>query len=201
MATLIDDGARVEPVPAGRGKTGVRLVFAALALLFALQVVLIGSGVGEPYPALMMPGFVGSGGFTAGTVRVKRMEAVLVHAGGETVVSQRRLLAPYPDAHHSTIARSSLSPPQVDAPLSDYWLRRILPRAGIRPGRGAGPVDPSLCAWARARAAELLPGVTVRRMEIRWNVDSFRAGSRAPDAREPLGQFVIPLDGEAECGR
>jgi hypothetical protein len=194
-----DDAPHGEPVPAGRGKTGVRMAFAALALLFVLQVVLLGGGAGEPYPGLMMPGFAGSGGFDAGEVRTKRMEAVLVHAGGETAVSQRRLLAPYPDSHHASIARTFLSPPQVDAPLKDYWLRRVLPRVGRR-SRGAGPVDPSLCAWARGRAAALLPGVAVRRMEIRWHVDTFRVGSHAPVAREPLGQLVIPLDREAGCG-
>lgn len=187
-------------VPGPRGRLGVRLAFAAVALLFVLQVALIGGGAGEPYPGIIMPGFSGSGGYAGGRVTIDRMEAVLVHSGGETAVSQRRLLAGYPDSHHNHISRLFLSLPTArPRPLRDR-LRRVFP--GLAAGeteRAAGVIDPSLCAWARGRAAELVPDAAVRWMEIRWSRDTFVAGQSAPAAREPLGRLRIPLEGEDGC--
>lgn len=190
-----------DALPGPRERRAARLAFAAIALLFVLQVVLIRGGAGEPYPAVIMPGFGGSGGYRDGEVHVARMEAVLVHADGETAVSQRQLLAPYPDSHHGSIAGLFLNPAPREAPPLRRWLRRtLLPGLAAGQDRPGGRVNPSLCGWARWRAAELLPGARVRRMEIRWYRDTYRPGSRTPAAREPLGRMSLPLDGGAACG-
>ena len=188
----------------GRGtRMAVRAAFGAVAAVFALQVLLIGGGAGEPYPGVIMPGFVGSGGYADGAVRMERMEAVLVHKGGESVFSQRRLLDPYPDSHHGTLALSFLSPPRADPrPLRDWLRRNGLPGlAAGRTDRRAGCVDAGVREWARGRAAALLPGVPVRRMEIRWYADTFRPGGSGPAAREPLGVLPVPLEGGGTCAR
>src|SRR5215218_1052946 len=115
-----------QPMPPGPPRIA-KLGLAAIAGWWVLQVVLIGSRVGEPYPAIIMPSFVGSGGYDHGEVRLSRMEAAFVHAGGETVVSQRRLLAPIPDSHHGAVA-SLLAPPAPDArPVRDWLRSHLLP--------------------------------------------------------------------------
>lgn len=199
---MTPDAGAAGGVPGARGRLAVRLAFAAVALLFALQVVLIGGGAGEPYPGILMPGFSGSGGYADGAVRIERMEAALGHAAGETTVSQRRLLEPYPDSHHNHISAYLLSLPRAEPrPLREALRRTVFPGlAAGRVAREAGAADPSLCAWARDRAAAFLPGARVGWMEIRWHRDTFRAGSRAPAARVPLGRLRIPLDREGGCG-
>src|SRR5215213_6926347 len=68
-----------------------KLGLAMIAGWWVLQAVLIGSRAGEPYPAIIMPSFPGSGGYDHGEVRLSRMEAEFVEAGGGKVVTQRRL--------------------------------------------------------------------------------------------------------------
>lgn len=183
--------------PPRRG--AVRLAFASVAALFILQVVLLGGGAGEPYPSILMPAFAGSGGYERGVVRIERMAPVFTGPAGEHPVSQRILLAEFPDSHHQVL--STLLHP---APREPRLLQRLL-RRYLLPGLAAGRTDrrvdcpdPSLRAWARGRANALLPGVPVHRLELRWSMDTFTRGGLEPVRREPSGTWVIALE-ETSC--
>lgn len=112
------------------------------------------------------------------------------------------LLADVSDSHHGTLS-ALLSPAEPqDRPLP-AWLR-----AHLLPGLAAGRMDgrpacarPSLRAWARRRAAALLPGEPVHRLELRWYRDTFAPGGEAPVARQAAGVTAIPLAGDAPCAR
>jgi hypothetical protein len=177
-----------------RRRRAVRLAFAAVAALWALQVVLLGGGAGEPYPSILMPAFAGSGGYEAGAVRIERMAPVFISPAGEHPVSQRVLLGEFPDSHH-TILSGLLHPVQQEPrPLQALLRRHLLP--GLAAGRLDRPTcaQPSLRAWARGRAAVLLPGVAVQRLELRWYRDTFARGGPAPASREPAGTWTIALE-------
>lgn len=192
------DGTASDVVPRHRG--AVRLAFAAVAALWAAQVLLLGGGAGEPYPGILMPSFAGSGGYADGVVRIERMQPVFVGPAGERPVPQRALLADVPDSHHGTLS-GLLHPAEREARPLQRWLRgHGLP--GLAAGRLArrSPCpDPSLRGWARRRADGLLPGVPVRRLELRWYRDTFTAGGVEAVRREPVGTFVIPLQAEGPC--
>jgi hypothetical protein len=178
----------------------VRLAFAAVAAWWLLAAALLAAGAGEIYPAIAMPAFNGAAGYAHGEVGIERMEAAFLHSRGETVVSQRRLLATIPDSHHGAIAHL-LAPPRPDRrPLRDWLRRHLLPGMGAgRVTRDRGCIDPSLAPWLRARAAALLPGERVSAVEIRWYHDTFRPPARAPASRRAAGVVRVPLDGGAAC--
>jgi hypothetical protein len=189
----------VQPDLSPLRRAAVRLAFAAVSALFILQVLLLGAGAGEPYPGILMPAFTGSAGYEGGVVRMERMQPVFVGPAGEHAVSPRALLAGFPDSHHGKL--SAFFHPSIDSLTpAEARLRRHLPglvagRADRRP-QCAGA---ELQAWARRRAAILLPGTAVERLELRWHRDTF-AGDTAPVSREPAGTWVIDLTG-ARCGR
>lgn len=182
------------------GRRAVRLAFAGVAALWAAQVLLLGGGAGEPYPSILMPSFAGSGGYADGVVRIERMQPVFVGPAGERPVSQRALLAEFPDSHHGTLS-TLLHPAEREPRPLQRWLR-----GHGQPGLSAGRLDrriacpdASLRAWARRRADALLPGVPVERLELRWFHDTFAGGGAAPARREPSGTFVVPLAAEGPC--
>ena len=55
----------------------IRFIFLAVPIFLVLQYAFM-HRFGEPYPALVMPGFAGSGGYVNGYVRIERPEVVFV---------------------------------------------------------------------------------------------------------------------------
>jgi hypothetical protein len=187
------------PVSSWR-RRAVRLAFTAVVALWMLQVPLMGGGAGEPYPSILMPAFAGTGGYRNGMVHLERMEPVFAGPWGERPVSPRALLAEFPVSHQYTLA-TRLSPvlPE-DVPLRTWIRGHLLPSlaASEMDHRPACP-HPSMRAWARRRAAALVPGAPVHRLELRWYRDAFLPGHPVPVSREPAGVLTIPLDKEAPC--
>jgi hypothetical protein len=183
----------------------VRAVFAVAAGLFAVQCAFI-HFFGEPYPAITMPTFSGSGGYRDGAVEMTRYDAVFISAGQEFSFTPNQLLAEFPDGHRAAIAANALRP-AGDAPPSSTKgsrIRRI--QETIFPGFAAGNLSrnsaenkASLQAWLRGRAESLVPGRPVSRAEIRWyrEAESFGAdGTRVETRRTPDGTLIVPLLGE-----
>ena len=188
---------------AAAGRGWVRLAFAAAACLWGVQAALIGAGLGEPYPGIIMPGFTGPGGHSGRSVELTRLEAVFVANTGERrSVSQRTLLAEFPDSHHGSMAGSFLAPPgPAKPPRLQKWLRRHL-----LPGLAAGQTDRtapcsrrSLREWARSRGAVLFPGAALDRVEFRWHRDTFVDGVAV--RRESAGTVAIPFSRGEPCVR
>ncbi len=180
----------------------VRLIFLATFAFLTVQSLFI-QRYGEPYPAIVMPGFRGSGGYQHdGRVEVVRYEAVFIAGAEEFTVAPKVLLAEFPDSHHGEIAQSTLAP-RVDAPneIPRSRLKRV--RDAIFPGYAArnalwdSPNDiASLRNWLRSRGEVLVPGREISRVEIRWFRERIRVvGERLESGREPVGSLVVRLDG------
>jgi hypothetical protein len=190
-------------------KMAIRLVFIAVAIASAIQYGIV-NRLGEPYPALMMPGFSGTGGYQDGQVQTRRLEAVFVTAEGEAIAfTQRDLLSDFPDDYHDTIARSFLSPlpdgATSSSALSSRPGRRRL-QYRIFPGMQAGRLNRtsadnigSLRVWILRRAHTLVPGRNIDRVEFRWYRDTFQNNSgQWVIQRQPIGVFLVRLIGEPE---
>lgn len=152
----------------------VRGIFLLTAALLVAQNLFILVTRTEPYPAVLMPGFGGSGAHRESGLVLRRVEVVFEHREDPvSVVSAEDLLATFPRGHWSTLTR------------------RHLP-VGRR-------VDSALTSWLKSRCATLVPGRPTDRATIRWfeetvpeDLDpaSYRLGS---GARTPVAELVIDL--------
>jgi hypothetical protein len=176
----------------------VRLTFVGIALAYVVQYFVVMS-YGEPYPALMMPTFRGTGGYHDGKVRIKRMEAVFVTAEGDSsAFSRRDLLSEFPVSFHQTIANTFLAP----LPEAARTRARIPILPGLRAGewnRTSAANLASLRAWLLARGRTLLPGRSLERVELRWYEDTVRQeAGQLTTQRRSIGEFVVDLGGKPQ---
>jgi hypothetical protein len=182
-----------------------RLIYFGIIIGFTAQMVLIPK-VGEPYPALTMPPFRGTGGYRDGKVEIERYDAVFVTPDKEFTISTDRLLDQFPNSHHGSISGIGFTPikdknelrPQADNLLSN--VRKFL-FPGYLLGwknRTSSESLASLRDWLRNRAKILVPREDVIRVEIRWyrHICSFEEGEMIV-SREPSGTVTISLEGEA----
>jgi hypothetical protein len=191
------------PPPNRLARTIVRCAFAAIMICCVLQYAVV-QVLGEPYPAIIMPGFPGSAGYDDGAVNIKRLEAVFISTQGAPVTfSQRELLAEFPDSLHNTIAQSFLTPLPKDQDFTVSASTRTGIRYQLFPGLEAGHVDrtsaaniTSLTSWLNAQARRLVPGRIVAKVEIRWYEDRYqnRNGALTVD-RSPASAFVVHFGG------
>ncbi len=162
-------------------RTVVRLIFLAV-LLTSMILLFTEKKVGEPYPALMMPRFWGTGGHHDDRVDTLRMEVVFVTTDGEEIpVSGHTLLADLPENQYTTITWQFLSKIRAETPAEARDRSRAGFRYRIFSGLAAGSLDratpenvASLRAWVAQRARTLLPGRTIDRVEFRWYLDTLR---------------------------
>ena len=143
----------------------------AVALLVQFE---LSTRIAEPYPAIQMPAFHGTGGFAEGRVAVRRPEVVFEYEHGiERFFSQAQLLEAYPDSHHGTIMRLFLN-------ATPETRRREGLRFRVFPYLDAGVIDrmternqSSLRDWMARRAASLMPGERPVHARVRWYRDRF----------------------------
>jgi hypothetical protein len=182
----------------------VRAVFAVIVGLLAVQCAVV-HFFGEPYPALTMPTFSGSGGYRDSAVEMTRYNAVFISAGQEFSFTPNQLLAEFPDGHRAAIAANALRPTSnaLPGPTNASRIRRI--QATIFPGFAAGNLSrnsaankASLQTWLRGRAENLVPGRPVSRAEIRWYRVAKTLGANGTPVesrRTPEGTLIVPLAG------
>ena len=183
--------------------TRVRLVFVAAVALFAAQSHFI-HRFGEPYPAIVMPGFAGSGGYRDGVVEIDRFEAVFVAEGEEYSFPPKVLLEEFPVSHHGAIASTSLTPrndlpqPVPRASRSARLRDAIFPGYAARAASRNSPDSlASLQEWLSGRARVLVPGRQVARVEIRWFKETIGLDNgKQTTQRDPSGTLIVELDGE-----
>jgi hypothetical protein len=181
-----------------------RGIFVAALALFAVQSLFI-HRFGEPYPAIVMPGFEGSGAYrVGGGLEIETYEAAFVAAnGGATTVTPRVLLQEFPDSHHATIGYCALKPTstQGEPAKAASWLGRV--RAAVFPGFQKTPASSecddklaSLREWLTRRAATLAPGLSISRVEIRWSRQEVRVTGGTPKViqRELIGTLFVELE-------
>jgi hypothetical protein len=182
--------------------TRIRIVFLTVVALLVAQSLFI-YRYGEPYPAIVMPGFSGSGGYRDGRVEIMQYEAVFITEGETFSFPPKVLLEEFPDSHHGTIAYIALTPRSESPQTAQRTSRIARLRDAIFPGYGARKTSrdspenfASLQDWLRGRARALVPGRRVSRVEIRWFLEKVRiAGTKFHTEREPTGTLVIPLNG------
>ena len=180
----------------------IRFIFLAVPIFLVLQYVFM-HRFGEPYPALVMPGFAGSGGYVNGYVRIERPEVVFVCDDESIAVfSQRQLLSKIPDSHHRMIFGSFFRLPEAEKPLRDSPRPKSkITRRTIFPGwlagtfnRMATPNRESIRLWLKNRGAELMPGKPLHHVDIRWYEEIYRIDKAASSSsRQLLGTWTIPI--------
>ena len=181
-----------------------RIIFSSAIALLAAQYWFIKT-YGEPYPAIVMPSFAGTGGYSDGRVTFEGYDAVFVADGQEHSFTPAELLAEFPVSTHETIANHALRPLRDATARRQPTSRLGRIRAAIFPGYEATrgpPIDAesaaSLRDWLRGRARRLLPGRAVSAVEIRWYRVSGRFATDEPSStRTPIGSLRIPLDESA----
>lgn len=181
----------------------VRVIFVTTAVFLAAQTLYIRE-YGEPYPALVMPGFGGSGGYRDRHVELSRYEAVFITEQEEFTFPPQVLLGEFPDSHHGHIAAASLTPHKERRPVSAARSKFGRIRDAVFPGyafarrsHGSPVYLASLGAWLRGRADVLLPGRKVTHVEIRWFRERVRIdGSEFRTERVPTDSLLVDLDGE-----
>jgi hypothetical protein len=191
----------MQPLPL---TTRVRIVFVFAAALLIAQSLFI-RRYGEPYPAIVMPGFQGSGGYQDGQVELSSYEAVFVTEGEEFSFPPKVLLEEFPDGHHGAIAFTCLWPRSEPPQGSERGSRFARLTDVIFPGYAARRTSrdspehiASLQDWLHSRARALLPDRQVSRVEIRWFRERVRVdGSEFHAEREPTGTLLVPLDAGA----
>ena len=178
-------------------------IFAAALALFAVQSLFI-HRFGEPYPAIVMPGFEGSGAYRARGLEIETYEAAFIAAnGGATTVTPRVLLQEFPDSDHAAIGYFALkpTPTQGESAKTVTWLGRV--RAAVFPGfqkrPGSSEYDDRLASlreWLTWRAATLAPGRSISQVEIRWWRENVRVTGGTPQViqREPIGTLFVELE-------
>ena len=188
-------------MPSNAGSRRVRIIFLSAFALFAAQCWFIKT-YGEPYPAIVMPTFVGAGGYSDGEVTFQGYEAVFLAEGREYSFTPAQLLAEFPDSYHRDIAYHALRSLQGSPAKAPRTTRMARLRDQIFPGYGATrgpPIDgenaASLREWLRNRARQLVPDHSVSSVEIRWYQERVRFTGRTHHSdRTPVGSLLIRLD-------
>ena len=156
-----------------RRRTVVRWIFLAVLLTSAIQL-FTGKKVGEPYPALTMPRFSGTGGHHDDRVDTLRMDVVFVATDGDEIpVSGRTVLADLPESQYTTITWLFLSKIPTESPAAARDRSRAGFRYRIFSGLNAGWLDranrenvASLRAWVAQRGADVAAGSNDRSSRV-----------------------------------
>lgn len=200
----MEDELTPDPEPRPAERWAVRALFAAVVLALLAQAVVYLKFRDEPYPALFMPSFHGSGGHGEDGVTHYQMEAELISPDGSGVtVSVDELLEPIEAQQRVVIApKFFLPPPDGQAlgtePDRPYGIRyRLMPglRVGYRDRYTSANLE-SLREWLARRAEVLAPGRDVDRVEIRWERQLIRLDVESMEIEresEPAGAWAISL--------
>jgi len=172
-------------------KFRIKLLFAAVILWQLPQSIII-ARFGEPYPALVMPGFAGTMVDRDGNIRFGNVKCkVLFKDGRVGWVSAYDLLSQAPSSHHGSIMAHMFSPPPV---TNDEWQPDSL-KARLFPGRALSQIrhaqkelDSQTKEWLKRRLRVLFPSQQPYLVSFVWYNDVFNVNQRSPAAKEePTG--------------
>ncbi len=190
-----------------RRRPSTRLIPLAFALPFAavlVQFAIIGAGFGEPYPAIMMPDFRGTGGSRDGIVRIRVLEIVVTFLDGSVEhPTLATLLTPMPE---SVFAQVSLRNFRVTTPfpsgeqprvgLKAWLVDHVTPIRSIRYRRRAAgnPPPPDTVQWLRDRLRLIYPGRQAQRIQFQWYSDGYRLSDLTLQRVEHLAAGSYPVE-------
>lgn len=151
----------------------------------------------EPYPAIMMPGFAGTGAGNSDLIRVTAHEFVVYFEDRDSAhLPMELLFDPFPSSHWGTLLRNFRPEDEgrSASKLEAGALGVLLPGARIRAQRRAlGAHDPSISNWLRKQVAKQYPSKTPAKMEFRWFQERYRPGTDHPLSRTHRGTRVVDL--------
>lgn len=180
-----------------------RIGLASVVAILILQSVIV-EKVGEPYPALLMPKFPGTGGAKVDSVTAIGMEIVFVDVAGQTEhLKLSELMAGIPVGHHAPIAwqffAARLKSSNEELIRSKRVGRKYRLSPGLHLGRDCRDCEANLSSlqvWLRRRASEEFGDRRFSNVEFRWYRDDFtltRTGLSAHFDRKPAGTFQLAL--------
>ena len=142
----------------------VKLLFLALLVSEPFKWMVIAK-YGEPYPAIMMPGFRGTQQDRNGDIRIESVRGRVVFRDGQVIwILPSQLLEEVPSSHHLPIVLHMFGPQAApDAGVASRasagsLMTRLFPgRAFARNQAETKDADPETRAWLRDRVARLYP--------------------------------------------
>lgn len=189
---------QVLPPPAARKR--IRRVFAAVVCGLAIQVAII-VGLGEPYPAIMMPGFPGGANDPDGWFRFESFDIAFELEGGEReLLTVQQFFQGTPSSHVVPITRRVFSPAQKrirgSDPAWESWLKRHVFPAREMQNRMFydAYMAPETVEWLRQRAALTYPDRRVLRVRFDWFKDQLKfEDGKVERRRTPFGLREVDL--------
>ena len=181
----------------------IRLIFiGAIALLIAQSLFI--SRYGEPYPALVMPAFHGSGCYHDGRLNIVQHEVVFDASGQTHTFPLKIVMQEFPDSVHGDVSelifRLRGTAPQQAAATGrfDRFLDAVFPGyAARRTCRDQPENVRSLRDWLRRRGEALVPGRQISRVEIRRIVETLDLKEDPPKPnRNLIGTIVVTWEGD-----
>jgi hypothetical protein len=182
----------------------VRGLFLLLVPALLVQYALVRSS-GEPYPALMMPGFPGSGGWIDGKLTLRQVDIVAIAANGrEFAFSPQEFLRDFDEVIRLVVVHSYFSPleeagagPDAARSKLKQLGRKLFPRLhGGKRNRTAAANVAAQAEWIRRRTALLLPSEAIARVEFRWFTTTVGSDpAQPPSPRESAGTYLVSLEG------
>jgi hypothetical protein len=175
-------------------RTEIPLLF-VLVLLWMPAQYLISARYGEPYPALVMPGFGGTLAGEDGKIHITNVTCkVLFRDGAAAWVSAYDLLAQAPSAYHNVIM-SHMFGPAKPRPSPSWVALRLFPgRVLSRLREAQTEPDPQTKEWLSQRVQALFPSQTPSTVTFVWYVETFDP-KQVPQvaSRQPLGLREVRL--------
>lgn len=152
--------------------------------------------LGEPFPALWMPGFGGAGGYEDGEINVSRPVILFLFDDGHRIeLTQREFLEELPDSRHGFIMHNCF--PAAEQRRGKGRIAKVMPgyRYGVR-HRMRPKNLASLREWLEHRAHKLEPHQTLKRVEVEWLTDTYRVVSESVlRSSVSAGSYVIEIAG------
>ena len=204
----IGTGDRLETSPSPLSshvphRRAIRLVFWLLLLSQPFQYVFV-ARFGEPYPALMMPQFVGSMTDVNGEIRSETAESKIAFVDRSTaLLSTEELLSNAPASHRDTIMQFAfgLRPTGDSLRDSSSSITARIKASPLFPGLAARysartrtQVDPRTRAWLTKRFRELYPSRTATAVTFVWYQEFYHPKASPDRSRRMIGAYEVQLD-------
>jgi hypothetical protein len=171
-------------------KRNVKVLFGALIIWEILQYA-IAAKFGEPYPALIMPGFSGTLVDREGNIRTTNVKCeVRFQDGSRALLSPQVLLAAAPTSNRLPIMAQMFSEPAGAAepwPPTTFKARLSRGRTLSRVRHTQKQLDGQTLQWLKQRFHDIFPARDVVAATFLWYEDVFNVTGASPIASMPTG--------------
>jgi hypothetical protein len=180
-------------------KFQVRLIFLGCLVLFMVQETVIRTLFDEPYPALRMPPFSGTGMNESGFYQASGYEIIVAFEDDTSVAISQHELFDAPDSHHWVLVRNFT--PVDTTRRHTTAASRLEPIRFIAPGlvmsrtRTIYEVQrhPDTRAFLLNRIGRIYPDRVPYYMDVNWYTERYHPGSLLEAEREYTGSTRIQL--------